>query len=329
MPRRIRLFVRGGIYHVYNRVTRGESVFDRSIDAQYWVKKVAHEISVHELTVFAWCLMPSHYHLVLRTRTTPLWRPMAIIQAGVARRYNRSNNVKGPFWQDRYKARLVQEQADLENLIAYVHLNPVAAGLVDDPVLYRNCGHREMIGRSSPFLLDSTDALLTFGDNPKESRANYLHRLQLVADLRWDGVRIQKLPWWRGVEDAQLTMPNKTPPPEARTFDEKPLPPENHLRPAAEMVLDFFESRVGLPAGRLSGGSQTRLDSRYRRLFSTLSVCWLGFRVCDIAVLLNKAPGSVSRWIAEGQVLQCADAEFRSTLARLRKEVEALRVDDN
>jgi REP element-mobilizing transposase RayT len=324
MPRRIRLFIRGGIYHVYNRVTRGEHVFHLPEEARCWINTVAREAHMHELKIFAWCLMPNHYHLVIKTGTSPLWRAMARIQARVARDHNRRRGVVGPLWQSRYKARLVLEQSDLENLIAYVHLNPVTAGIVDDPADYERSGHRAMIGCANPRLVDVAEALLTFDESPAASRAMYLDRLSSVSAESWNRQRIQRLPWWRTADDAELTMDNEVPPPEAETFDGRSLPPEECRRPPAPLVLEQFEVWHGLPAGSLAGSGRTRRDSWYRCMFSTFAVCWLGFRVCDVSRLLNKAPGSVSRWIAEGYRLQRSSGSFRDSLTRLRCEVDAL-----
>jgi hypothetical protein len=267
--------------------------------------------------------MPNHYHLVIKTGTLPLWRAMARIQARVARDHNRRRGVVGPLWQSRYKARLVLEESDLENLIAYVHLNPVTAGIVDDPADYASSGHRAMIGRAEPRLVDVAEALLTFDENPAVSRAIYLDRLCSVAAESWSGECFQRLPWWRTIDDGELTMHNETPPPEAETFDGRPLPPEEPRRPPLPLVLELFESWYGVPKGSLAGNSRTRRDSRHRCMFSTFAVCWLGFRVCDVSRLLDKAPGSVSRWIDEGHRLQRSDGDFCDSLARLRCEIDA------
>ena len=98
MPRRIRLFVPGGIYHVFNRVTRGEHVFELTAASEYWVDTVREEMRLHDLKVLAWCLMTNHYHLVVKTSGLPMWHAMARFQARVAREHKRRRKVKGPLW---------------------------------------------------------------------------------------------------------------------------------------------------------------------------------------------------------------------------------------
>ena len=76
MPRRIRLFVAGGVYHVYGRVTRGEPIFEEPTEVEGWIDAVAYEARLAEMEILAWCLMSGHFHLVVQTGVTPLWKVM-------------------------------------------------------------------------------------------------------------------------------------------------------------------------------------------------------------------------------------------------------------
>ena len=158
------------------------------------------------MEILAWCLMSGHFHLVVQTGVTPLWKVMHRIQARTARAHNRRRGVIGPVWQSRYKARIVEDQGDVEYLFAYVHLNPVAAGMVDDPADHKASGHRAIMGLEPPRLVDITAALATFGGNDLEARRRYLNVLRLVAEVRWHAKGVQELPWWRSLDDEELTM---------------------------------------------------------------------------------------------------------------------------
>jgi REP element-mobilizing transposase RayT len=60
MPRPERVFVEGGVYHVYNRIGRGVRVFDGAEAAATFVELLRHLASRDGLTVHAWCLMSNH-----------------------------------------------------------------------------------------------------------------------------------------------------------------------------------------------------------------------------------------------------------------------------
>ena len=76
MPRCPRLFVEGGLYHVYNRFARGENVFADPEEAIEFVELLREVKQRDGLTVCAWALLSNHYHVALRTSVVPLSRPM-------------------------------------------------------------------------------------------------------------------------------------------------------------------------------------------------------------------------------------------------------------
>lgn len=163
MPRSLRVFAEGAMYHVYSRVTRRERVFEDPDEAADFVAVLREVKGRDGFILYAWCLMPSHHHLLLRTVDVPLWRSMASLLGGFTKRYNRRRGLVGPLWQGRYKAKLVEDQRYFDQLVAYVHLNPVTAGLVDDPAEYRWSGHAELLGAARPPVADVDETLQGFG----------------------------------------------------------------------------------------------------------------------------------------------------------------------
>jgi len=122
MPRQNRIFVEGGMYHVYNRLGRGERAFDQEMEAAAFVELLRDIVERDGLTVFAWCLLSNHYHLAVRTGVVSLDRPMRSLQQRVTRGVNMRRRVYGPLWQGRYKAKLVKDQRYLDQLLIYIHL---------------------------------------------------------------------------------------------------------------------------------------------------------------------------------------------------------------
>jgi hypothetical protein len=102
----------------------------------------------------------------------------------------------------------------------------------------------------------------------------------------------------------ELTMPVEDAYAGAVTWSGRPLQPEVELRSPIGEIVHRFEAAMELPQGRLAGGTRTRMDGWNRCLFSTFAVEWLGFPAYQVARALNKARGSVSRWLSEGLVLQ-------------------------
>jgi putative transposase len=147
MPRGNRVRVEGGTYHVYNRLGRGERVFARQREAEAFVATLRDVAERDGLTVLAWSLMSDHYHIAVRTGVVGLDRSLRSLQQRVTRGVNLRRRVHGALWQGRYKAKLINEQRYLDQLMAYIHLNPVVAGLCRDPAEYCWSGHLEVLGR--------------------------------------------------------------------------------------------------------------------------------------------------------------------------------------
>jgi len=108
----------------------------------FWSALACQGVARNEVTDEAWCVLSNHYHLALRTSVVPLWRGLHHLQCSFSRGFNRRHGRTGSLWQSRYQAKLVDESRYLAQLVTYIHLNPVRAGLARDPVDYPLGGHR-------------------------------------------------------------------------------------------------------------------------------------------------------------------------------------------
>ena len=129
MPRKPRVFVEGGVYHVYNRFGSGEQVFADPDEALEFIELLRFVKQRDGWTIFAWTLMSNHYHLAIRSREVPISRGFHYLQGRFSQRFNRRRRRTGALWQSRYHAKPVNVQSYLDQVILYIHLNPVAGGL--------------------------------------------------------------------------------------------------------------------------------------------------------------------------------------------------------
>ena len=179
MPRSLRVFVEGGIYHVYNRFASGESVFADPEEALDFIELLRHVKKRDGWTVFAWVLMSNHYHLAIRSKAVPISRGFQYLQGRFSQQFNRRRRRTGALWQSRYHAKPINEQGYLDRVILYIHLNPVAGGLVDRPVDHVFGGHREIAKGVTNPIVDVDDCLLSFGQTQREARKAYLRAIRL------------------------------------------------------------------------------------------------------------------------------------------------------
>jgi putative transposase len=184
MPKSRRLFVGGGIYHVCNRVTRGERALGEDPEAERLLDVMREVKQRHGLVVLAWCIMSNHYHLAIRCTGVPLWRSMASNHVKVTKGFNARSRVYGPFWLGRYRAKLVEDSEHLRRLLLYVLLNPVAAGVVKKPEQHEHVwsGHREVVRNLRQPFVDPDQLLLVFGETHRDARRSYMARSGLLCD---------------------------------------------------------------------------------------------------------------------------------------------------
>jgi len=320
MPRKARLFLPRATYHVYCRVARGEFVFDDVNEAAEFVDTARRIRDLDGWKILAWCLMGNHYHLVVTTDTVPLWRSMARLQGRVSRGFNKRRRYLGRLWQSRYKARLIDSQEYFFQVVSYVHLNPVAAGVVDDPADYVQSGHREILGLCSPRLVDLPAVLFGYGSEAAaKARKEYLRWVRAVAEARWFAQGLQQLPWWAGANDADEVVPLDRRP-DAMTIDGLSLA-EN--RPTLELA-DFvgrFEFYSGHALSALSSPHRTPALIQGRVELTLLAVVRYGFQSRIVAGLLHKNRSSLTRWLNTGLRLQHHDPEFRNRIDSLDHQI--------
>jgi putative transposase len=131
MPRTARASVAGTWYHVLNRGNRREVVFHKPADYDAFVKAINDAHARLPVDILGYCLMPNHFHLVIRTHAEgDLGRWVQWLLMAHARRYHRHYRTSGHVWQGRFKAFPVQDDDHLLGVLRYVERNALRAELV-------------------------------------------------------------------------------------------------------------------------------------------------------------------------------------------------------
>ena len=173
MPRRPRVHFPGALYHVIARGNRGQRVFLDSQDYQRYIIFLKEYKEKYEFLLYAYALMPNHLHLLLEVNQVPLSQLMQNLQSRYTRNFNLKYKKWGHLFQGRYKAILCQKDSYFIELSAYIHLNPVRAGLVKRPIDYQWSSYRfyQKVGKDSP--VDDDLLLAQFSNNKAAARKAY------------------------------------------------------------------------------------------------------------------------------------------------------------
>lgn len=191
MPRIARMIVKGesAVYHIVSRTALDGYVL-RDVEKDYLLNLIRRLSRIYFAEVLGFCLMGNHFHLLVRIHTgeeysdeeikmrfelyygdekqelndgqIPYFRQkwaslseyVKEIKQSFSRFYNKLHDRKGFFWSDRFKSVIVDQGETLINCLAYIDLNPVRAGIVEKPELYRWCslGHHVQAHNRDNFL---------------------------------------------------------------------------------------------------------------------------------------------------------------------------------
>jgi len=176
MPRKSRIDAADAVHHIIVRGIERALIFRDDNDRANFIKRLSGIIIDTATRCYAWALIPNHFHLLLKTGRVPVSRVMARLLTGYAVSYNRRHSRSGHLFQNRYKSILCQEDVYLLELVRYIHLNPLRAGLVvsiDDLDKYAYCGHGAIIGKQEYSWQDTEGVLRLFSDKVGTARLRY------------------------------------------------------------------------------------------------------------------------------------------------------------
>ncbi len=111
-----------------------KAVYRDDRDRQRFLETLGEAVAQYGLRMYAYCLMPNHYHLIVNTPRGNLSRAMAWLQTAYTTRFNARHRRRGHLFQGRFKAQLVEAEAYGQWLVEYVHLNPVRPARKSEPI---------------------------------------------------------------------------------------------------------------------------------------------------------------------------------------------------
>ena len=322
MPRKSRIDAPGALQHIIVRGIEKKAIFKDAQDREKFLGRLGKVLKETSTSCYAWALMPNHVHLLLRTGLAPISHVMQRLLTGYAQQFNRRHNRHGHLFQNRYKSILCEEEPYLFELISYIHLNCLRAGIVQDMKTlnsYPYCGHAVIMGRLKYDWQDSKYVLRLFGKTVGKARKSYF---KFVSQKKHQGRRpdlvggglIRSIGGWSAL------MSQKS---EGRRImgDERILGGsdfvENVLQKANEdyeqrtrilakgqdmdTLIDCISAYFKIDAQSLRTAAKQPVISRARALLCYFAVQKLMMRGVEVARRLSISPSSVSKSAARGR----------------------------
>ena len=166
MPRAARLDGPGVMHHIMIRGIERRKIFLDDKDREDFLSRLERLLPATKTSCFAWAFMPNHAHFLFRTGSVRISTLMSRLLTGYAVYFNLRHKRSGKLFQNRYKSILCQEDAYLTELVRYIHLNPIRAGLVKGLNAlnkYAYSGHSVLLGNRKREWQDTDYVLNYFG----------------------------------------------------------------------------------------------------------------------------------------------------------------------
>ncbi len=174
MARPLRLSFENAVYHITARGNRKENIFYGDDDRRIFLDKTGETCDKFSFVCYAYCLMDNHYHLFIKTPLANISEGLHYLNASYTNWFKAKHKVVGVVFQGRYKSIVVEENSYAVQLSAYIHANPVRAGMVNNPGEYRWSSYPEYIGKRRPVArLDTEFILKQFDKDPRRAQKKY------------------------------------------------------------------------------------------------------------------------------------------------------------
>ena len=139
--RQIRKLVNNASYHVIARINRQEYIFNSQFVKNLFLLVVSTAKKKYRFTLRNFCIMGNHIHFIIFPHAQEnLSKIMQWILSVFARRYNIIFKLKGHVWYDRFKSKIIYSLRQYLKTFEYITNNPVIAGIVKSPELYKYNG---------------------------------------------------------------------------------------------------------------------------------------------------------------------------------------------
>jgi len=177
MPCKARIDAPGALHHIIIRGIERRAISKDFRDYQNFIERLGNILTDSSAPCYAWALLTNHAHLLLRTGMMPLATVMRRLLTGYAQQFNRRHHRHGPLFQNRYRSFLCEEDPYLLELVRYIHLNPIRAGVVKDVGAlnsYPWSGHSVLMGKVRHAWQDTDYVLGMFRKTVQAARKSYL-----------------------------------------------------------------------------------------------------------------------------------------------------------
>jgi putative transposase len=313
MARPWRIQYPDAVYHVTSRGNDQGSIFITDHDRKDFLGLLGEGVKRFNLEVFAFCLMSNHYHMFLRTPEGNLSSSIHWLNTTYSIRFHGRHRRSGHLFEGRFKSVLVLDECHFAHLSMYIHLNPLKAGIVKDPLDYEWSSYRDYIRPKSRYdWLDREVILDEYGRGSDRFR-RYSSACLALFDTEPSFLQQLQTGTFIGSQEAAEKILKKYRPsgnmemvPSYRLFSRNVVDVEKEL----EKVARIFKIKPD------------DLKKRRRSFPPRKAACWhlvenCGRNIKEVAELMNVKPTAVSMALANFKKMMEKDKDIKKRMESL------------
>lgn len=312
MPRAARLDAAGLLQHVIVRGIERRDIFLDEKDRQLFLDRFERLLQETQTVCLAWALMNNHFHLLLRPMQNKLAALMRRLLTGYAVTFNRRHKRVGHLFQNRYKSIVCEEEPYLLELVRYIHLNPLRAGLVEGMAeldYYMWSGHSVLMENRVFAGQEMKEVLANFGRSKREARNNYREFVKEGVsigrreDIAGGGKRRSLETNMSGSDDAFDERILGSGEFVQRIRKESDLSARRRARMSLAKLIGFVAREFGIKEGDLERRNREKVLADGRAAICYLAVREMGYSGEKVAGILNISRSGVSVAARRGEAV--------------------------
>jgi REP element-mobilizing transposase RayT len=311
MPRKTRIHAPGAIYHVILRGNSRQDIFCDDNDRYRFYSILSNSYERFHHRVHAFCLMTNHVHLEIQVSDVPLSRIMLNVSLRYTQWFNWRHNKTGHLFQGRYKAVMVDADEYLLELAAYIHLNPVRAGITNRPEKHRWSSHRAYLGKETLPWLETDFILSQFSSNLKKARSSFA---AFVTSRVLEGRRKE----FHGEKNIDNRIFGDDFFVTAVLAEAELLPIQ---KPDVDAVIAAIKRLYDLSDERLTAHGRERVTFEARALAAWATLEFSSGKLTELATYLGRDASTMTCAVRRVEKLMAKDPQLAEKMERLKREL--------
>jgi len=311
MARKTRIEFPGALFHVFARGNHKNKIFLTLKDYQKYLDLIKQYKKCCGFKLYAYALMPNHVHLLIETTEIPLSKIMQGLQQSYTQFFNLKYSKVGHLFQGRYKAIICQKDTYLLELVRYIHLNPIRAGVTKNLSDYPWTSNSYYTRNIKTTLIDTDFVLQLFASNRTAARMSYKQFIKEGMDNKYNQFCEESID--------QRILGNKK-------FVEEILETKNEIKvdaiekPNLEKILDVICSKANVLPQTAKSNVKIKEIVWIRQIFCYITRVSFGYRLGEIALFLGIDVSTISKNVRRTTDRLRKDGRLSREIRNIRKE---------